>query len=82
VGLRVSVPVAPGVRASGNPAGLLALIMVVGITVWAVKALLAVWWVTLPLAFVFCFYMARRAERRATNARRANESQASVSNRR
>jgi hypothetical protein len=65
MGLRVSVPVAPGVRASGNPGGLLAVIMVVGLTIWAVKALLAVWYVTLPLAMVFCFYMAHRAKRRA-----------------
>jgi Flp pilus assembly protein TadB len=81
VGLRVSVPVAPDVRASGNPGGLLALIMVVGITIWAVKTLLAVWWVTLPAAFVFCMYMARHAERRLARIR-ANQSQAAVSNRR
>lgn len=81
MGLRVSVPVAPGVRASGNPGGLLALIMVVGLTVWAVKALLAVWWVILPVAFVFCLYMAHRAERRLAKIR-ADQSQAAVSNRR
>lgn len=81
MGLRFSVPVAPGVRASGNPGGLLALIMVVGLTVWAVKALLVVWWVILPVACVFCFYMARRAERRHARSH-ANQSQAAVSNRR
>ena len=61
MGLRVSVPVAPFVRVSGNPTGCLGFIMAFGLIIWAVKALLVVWWLTLPAAFLFCMYMARRA---------------------
>ena len=78
MGLRVSVPVAPFVRVSGNPAGCLGFIMAFGLIIWVVKALLVVWWLILPAAFGFCMYMARRADRRAAELRRASQSQATT----
>jgi hypothetical protein len=40
------------------------------------------WYVALPVAFVFCMFMAHRAKRRAAIIQQRNQSQAAVSNRR